>query len=236
MRSDTGKIWGSCRLRVWAHLRPGGITLLHALLAAFLSFAPVAERTAAPALAHMSTQRRAVALTVNDGPDGRVTPMILRLLQEHGARATFFVNGEALRDDPQMLLEIRAAGSEIGNHAYHHRSLAGRPYREVADELQRTAELMSSAYPAIGSFLRPPFGAVDKTVLRAARARGLRVVLSGPSGSDETLRAIPAQLHPGDIISVRNDLRGLRQLKEILRILEREHIEADSLGMMLTQH
>ena len=210
--------------------------MLPALLAIFFTFAPVAPGNVAPVLAHVPTQRRAVALTVNDGPDGRVTPMILRLLQEHGARATFFVSGEALRDDPQMLLEIRAAGSEVGNHAFHHRSLAGRPFRKVSDELRRTAALMSSAYPATGPYLRPPFGAVDRTVLRAARAAGLRVVLSGIGSRDETLRTIPAHLHPGDIISVRDDLQGLRQLKVILRILEREHLAGDSLGLLLTQH
>lgn len=209
--------------------------MLSYLLAVLMTASQVAPQGPVPVVSHVTTPRRAVALTVNDGPDGRVTPMILRLLKEHGAHATFFVSGEAVRDDPQMLLEIRDSGSEVANHAYHHRALAGRPYREVADELRKTQALMAAAYPAETVFLRPPFGAVDKTVLRAARASRLRVVLAGVGGDVEVLHRVPKKLQPGDIVAIRDDMQGLRQLREILRLLDQEHIEGDSLGLLLAQ-
>ncbi|MDA8344674.1 MAG: polysaccharide deacetylase family protein [Thermaerobacter sp.] len=209
--------------------------MLPALLALLLMALPAGLGRATTALMHVPTHRLAVALTVNDGPDGRITPMILRLLQERGAHATFFVNGDALQDEPQMLLEIRAAGCEIGNHGFYHRRLAGRPVGEVKDDLRRTSDLIASVSPTPVPYLRPPFGAVDNSVLRAAKESGLRVVLWNVGAKDETLHAVPARLHPGDIVSVRDDREGLKQLRQVLDLLQREHLKGDSLGMLLAR-
>ena len=37
----------------------------------------------------VDTERAAVALTIDDGPDPVATPLILEVLERHGARATF---------------------------------------------------------------------------------------------------------------------------------------------------
>jgi peptidoglycan/xylan/chitin deacetylase (PgdA/CDA1 family) len=209
--------------------------MLAAVLAALMAALPAGTGQSDAAIAHVATSRRVVALTVNDGPDGRVTPMILRLLRERGAHATFFVSGEELRDDPQMLLEIQAAGDEIGNHAFHHRPLAGRPYREVIAELVRTRDLIASASQLPDPYLRPPYGVVDAGVLRAARALGLRVVLWNVGERDEALHAPPKSVHAGDIISLRDDAEGLRRLRQVLDLLQREHLTGVSLGMLLAR-
>ena len=57
-----------------------------------------------------------VCLTFDDGPDPRWTPMVLDMLAELGASATFFVLGEAgaahrSRVDPRRRLEPMAAGT-----------------------------------------------------------------------------------------------------------------------------
>lgn len=209
--------------------------MLPALLAIVLSLLPVVRAHPAAGLMHVPTHRRAVALTVNDGPDGRVTPMMLRLLRERGASATFFVNGDALRDEPQMLLEIRAAGCEIANHGFHHRRLAGRPYQEIASEVRRTAKLISELVPISGPYLRPPYGSVDRGVVRAARNAHLRIVLWNVGDTDEALRKLPAKLHPGDIVSVRDDEEGYKELRAVLDLVQREHLQANSLGVLLAQ-
>ena len=41
-----------------------------------------------------------LALTFDDGPDPVVTPLVLRALADHHARATFFVMGQGARRHP----------------------------------------------------------------------------------------------------------------------------------------
>ncbi|GAA5022838.1 hypothetical protein GCM10025734_79440 [Kitasatospora paranensis] len=62
-----------------------------------------------------------VALTFDDGPDPRSTPLFLAALERAGVRATFFVLGRMLVRAPELGREMAAAGHEIAVHGYQHR-------------------------------------------------------------------------------------------------------------------
>ncbi|HEV8421842.1 MAG TPA: polysaccharide deacetylase family protein, partial [Chthoniobacterales bacterium] len=61
-------------------------------------------------------------LTIDDGPQPRDTPALLDLLEEHQARATFFVKGRRAEQYPELIREIVRRGHGVGNHTYHHPS------------------------------------------------------------------------------------------------------------------
>lgn len=61
--------------------------------------------------------RPVVALTFDDGPTARHTPALLRMLAEADVRATFFLIGEAMEQNPDLARDIAAAGHQIGNHS-----------------------------------------------------------------------------------------------------------------------
>lgn len=65
--------------------------------------------------------RRHWALTLDDGPDPEVTPAVLDLLDEHGARATFFVIAQRAKLQPALLREIIQRGHDVQNHSHRHR-------------------------------------------------------------------------------------------------------------------
>ena len=68
-----------------------------------------------------SCARSEVALTIDDGPDPLVTPKVLALLADHGARATFFCVGERVERYAELAREIVHGGHAIENHSQHHR-------------------------------------------------------------------------------------------------------------------
>ena len=68
-----------------------------------------------------AADRGEVALTLDDGPDPRVTPAVLDLLAEQGAHATFFCIAERARAHPALLRRIVAAGHSVQNHSLRHR-------------------------------------------------------------------------------------------------------------------
>ncbi|MGN6303000.1 MAG: polysaccharide deacetylase family protein [Angustibacter sp.] len=122
----------------------------------------------------VSTSRRMVALTFDDGPDPAYTPHVLDLLDHYDARATFFtvgVNALVWRDLAQ---EVVRRGHTVANHTHSHADLylMGRP--AVTAELgQGTADLLSVGLPRPGLF-RPPKGWTSPTVARVADRLGLR--------------------------------------------------------------
>jgi peptidoglycan/xylan/chitin deacetylase (PgdA/CDA1 family) len=117
----------------------------------------------------------AVALTFDDGPHPRGTPAVLEALDRAGARATFFVVGEAVRRHRGLLAEILSAGHEIALHGDRHLPHALMMPRSVRRDLERgQAEVEQEAGVAV-SALRAPYGAASLATLAYARSRGLTV-------------------------------------------------------------
>jgi peptidoglycan-N-acetylglucosamine deacetylase len=64
----------------------------------------------------------AVFLTFDDGPNPQITPRLLDLLKNTGAKATFFLSGESLgcAEGPSIARASAVAGHTIGNHGLLH--------------------------------------------------------------------------------------------------------------------
>jgi peptidoglycan-N-acetylglucosamine deacetylase len=103
--------------------------------------------------------RGAVAITIDDGPDPEITPQVLALLDEHGAKATFFCVGEKVQRYPELAREIMRRGHAIENHSQrhlHHFSLLGP--RGLADEVGRAQESITAVTGVRPMFFRAPAG------------------------------------------------------------------------------
>jgi peptidoglycan/xylan/chitin deacetylase (PgdA/CDA1 family)/spore germination protein YaaH len=108
--------------------------------------------------------RHRVALTFDDGPDGRWTPMILDTLKSRGVKATFFVVGQNVDTDQRLLGRMYDEGHEIGNHTYRHPNLALASRARALLEIDMTTQLVSSVLNRRMAFFRPPyFGDAEPT-------------------------------------------------------------------------
>lgn len=98
------------------------------------------------------------ALTFDDGPDEPWTPKVLDILRTHGIKATFFVTGEKARKHPALLHQMAAEGHEIGNHTDSHRTLIGRPWAEVEEDIAAANTAIARALGHHPRFFRSPHG------------------------------------------------------------------------------
>ncbi|MGA8159345.1 MAG: polysaccharide deacetylase family protein [Acidobacteriaceae bacterium] len=124
------------------------------------------------------------ALTYDDGPNDPWTGHLLDLLAQHRLRATFFLIGRHVRQRPDLVREIHAAGHLIGNHTVTHPWLAIQSPRRVREELAGCNAALEDIFGAPVRFFRPPHGARRPDVLRAARDLGLTAVLWNAMGFD----------------------------------------------------
>src|SRR5688572_32334322 len=95
------------------------VALAGIVIVATLAPAALIKRRLRNELALKSRGR--LALTYDDGPGPQLAMPLLRLLAEHGARASFFLLGFRAERFPQTADAIRAAGHELGNHTHWHR-------------------------------------------------------------------------------------------------------------------
>jgi peptidoglycan/xylan/chitin deacetylase (PgdA/CDA1 family) len=108
-----------------------------------------------------------VYLTFDDGPS-QYTPAILSVLRATHSTATFFELGFRQAQHPAEAAQIRAEGSNIGNHTYNHPDLTQLRPRQIQWQI---------AHGPRSGCVRPPYGATNRTVERILSRQGLRQVL-----------------------------------------------------------
>jgi peptidoglycan/xylan/chitin deacetylase (PgdA/CDA1 family) len=135
-------------------------------------------RTAPAVRDEADAAARTVALTFDDGP-GAATPQVLDVLQRAGVRATFFVVGQQVAANREMLQRIVASGHVLGDHTWSHRipsASAGWKRSRLSGEIERTRRAILDATGVEPCLFRPP-GGVVKGAESVARAAGLSLVL-----------------------------------------------------------
>jgi peptidoglycan/xylan/chitin deacetylase (PgdA/CDA1 family) len=101
----------------------------------------------------------AVAVTIDDGPDPEVTPVVLDLLDQHRAKATFFCIGERVARYPELARETVRRGHAIENHTQRHLMyFSALGPRTIADEIGRAQETIGAVTGERPRFFRAPAG------------------------------------------------------------------------------
>ena len=99
-----------------------------------------------------------VALTFDDGPHRMYTKNLLDGLRERGVKATFFVVGENIPGNEDLIRQMEADGHLIGNHTYDHADISKLSDEENCRELQKTSDLVKEITGYGTAYVRPPFG------------------------------------------------------------------------------
>ena len=101
-------------------------------------------------------------LTFDDGPEPRVTPALLDLLDEEAVKATFFVSGIKAEKYRNLLVETRRRGHEIGIHGYRHvHPWYCFPFSGMADLIRGSKAVRKCLGSTRNFLLRPPYGKLN---------------------------------------------------------------------------
>ena len=150
-----------------------------------------------------------LALTFDDGPNPRCTPVLLDMLGKRGVKATFFMMGSRAEMEPALVRRVVEEGHLVGNHTWSHPNLARTAAGKIREELTRTSETLEQITGSQVRYFRPPFGARRPVVFKIARELGLRVVTWNAMTADWSERS--ADRIAGKLVAKigRNERRGM---------------------------
>jgi peptidoglycan-N-acetylglucosamine deacetylase len=181
----------------------------------------------------VATSEPMVALTFDDGPDPRWTPLVLDVLDAHRAKATFFVVGSSVEAHPDVVRRIHGSGHALGNHTHTHRSLPLVSGAERLRELRACAAALAP-YPQPRRLFRPPHLDQDLRSRFDTWRLGYDVIACShhardweDRGRDEMARTLVEGAEAGDVVMLHDALHDRRDLPrtamiEALEILLRE--------------
>jgi peptidoglycan/xylan/chitin deacetylase (PgdA/CDA1 family) len=114
-----------------------------------------------PVKESVSQAYKKIALTFDDGPDNKYTPLILDILKKNKVKATFFVVGIQVNKHPEILRRIHEEGHAIGNHTWDHADLSKLSSERIGQEIKDTDALIETIIGERPSMVRAPYGAVS---------------------------------------------------------------------------
>lgn len=119
-----------------------------------------------------------VALSFDDGPayaqNGvNSTEEILKVLEEHGARATFFMCSSRINSSNSKLLKKELElGCELGNHTYDHGNYGKKV---TADDIKKGSDAIKKASGRYPTIFRCPGGMMSKTIQQECKKEGMPI-------------------------------------------------------------
>jgi peptidoglycan-N-acetylglucosamine deacetylase len=163
-----------------------------------------------------------IYLTFDDGPIPQVTPWVLDLLSQYGAKGSFFCVGHNIDKHPQVFQRVVAEGHAVGNHTYNHVSGWASDNVPFFHNVRRCAKLVNSA------FFRPPYGKLKPRQTQFIQRHYQIVMWDVLSGDfDESITKEQCYLNviknagPGSIIVFHDSLKSEEKLRYALpKVLE----------------
>lgn len=106
-----------------------------------------------------------VALTFDDGPRSATTGPLLDGLELREVPATFFLVGNRIPGNEDLVLRMKQEGHQIGIHTYDHTSLKGMSRQDFDLQVGKTRDLLTGLLGEGAYWLRPPYGQIDQKAL-----------------------------------------------------------------------
>lgn len=162
------------------------------------------------------TKKKKIYLTFDCGYENGNTGKILDALKKHHAKATFFVVGNFLTSNPDLVKRIKKEGHIVGNHTYHHPDMS-----RIATKSSFEKELkdVETAYRQITGenmirFYRPPQGKYSVQNLQMAKDAGYHTFFwslayvdwyaDRQPSKEEAFQKLLPRIHPGAIVLLHN--------------------------------
>lgn len=152
----------------------------------------------------LTEEPKYAALTFDDGPRRGTTDLLLNGLMERGVSATFFVVGEQISGNEDLIRRMAAEGHQVGNHTYSHTRLLTAERNVVIEEIRKGEIILENLLGEQAFWLRPPYGLIDTS--RAALVGTPMIYWSlDPEDwklldAEQIVRCVEERIQPGDIV------------------------------------
>lgn len=125
---------------------------------------------------YVNTSEKKVAISFDAAWGADKTSDIIKICQDNGIKATFFLVGFWVEAYPEKVKEIHDAGFDIGTHSNTHPQMSKLTAAQMASELTTSSELISKITGEKVRFFRPPYGDYNNLLLTTATNLGLQTI------------------------------------------------------------
>lgn len=194
----------------------------------------------------VETPEKIIALTFDDGPHPKFTPLVLKVLKKHKAHGTFFILGHHADRHPELVNQIVSNGNEVAVHSYNHFFLNRLSSSQVENQIDRTYKSLFRITGHQPALFRPPYGFYNKNMLSLAAKKNLKVVLWTPTadprdyddpGAAKIAGRVLSEIKPGSIVLLHdhggNRAQTVEAVDKIITTLKTEGYKFETVSHLI---
>jgi len=127
-------------------------------------------------ITEVATSQKAVAITFDDGPNPIYTPQVLEIFANVEGKATFFMIGEQMEKNPEVVKEVAEQGHEIGNHTFSHPKLSELTPADCLAEMERNEQIIRELTGQSPVVFRPPYLDYNHDTISIVESKGYSMI------------------------------------------------------------
>ncbi|XJZ28545.1 polysaccharide deacetylase family protein [Bacillota bacterium Lsc_1132] len=183
-----------------------------------------------------------VSFLINVAWGNEYLSSILATLKKHNVSATFFLEGNWVKKNPDLAKIIVDAGHEVGNHSYSHPDMKRLPASRIREELERTNEVIEATTGVKSEWFAPPSGSYRDETVKIADELKMKTVMwtvdtidwQKPS-PDVLIQRVMAKVSNGSLILMHPTDATARSLDRLITLIEQKGLELGTVSRLMDE-
>ncbi|MED4474613.1 MULTISPECIES: polysaccharide deacetylase family protein [Oceanobacillus] len=187
-------------------------------------------------------EKEMVSFLINVSWGTEYIPDILKTLNDHKVKATFFIEGKWAKENPELVKMIDEQGHIIGNHAYNHPDMATLSNQKIVEQITQTNEILTAITDKTPKWFAPPSGSFNDQVVQSAFNLKMETILwtvdtidwKNPS-VNVMINRVNSKIHPGATILMHPTSVIANGLDDLIKVIKEKEYRIGTIEKLLSE-
>lgn len=183
-----------------------------------------------------------VSFAINVAWGNEYLSQMLAVLKKHNVSASFFLEGNWVKKNPEVAKMIAEAGHEIGNHSYSHPDLKRMSAERTRQEILKTNEVIEATTEVKCKWFAPPSGSYRDETVKIAADLNMKTIMwtvdtiDWQKPSPETiLDRVLGKIGNGSIVLMHPTDSTAKSLDRLITQIEKKNLSIGTISELMNE-
>jgi peptidoglycan-N-acetylglucosamine deacetylase len=167
---------------------------------------------------------------------------MLATLKKHNVSASFFLEGNWVKKNPELAKMIVSAGHEVGNHSYSHPDMAKLTAAQAREQMVKTNEIIEAVTEKKVEWFGPPSGSYRDETVKIASELNMKTVLwtvdtvdwKKPT-PDVLINRVISKIDNGSMVLMHPTDSTAKSLDRLITLIKQKNLKIGTVSQLMNE-